>query len=66
MSLDDVKYYRRRALEERQRAAEAQVAEAANAHQELARHYEKLVARADMSPLRHGTVANQNDATVTA
>jgi hypothetical protein len=61
MSLDDVEYYRRRALEERERAARAENAEAANAHQELARHYEGLVARAEMLPLARGEAANQND-----
>jgi hypothetical protein len=58
MSLDDVDYYRRRALEERQRAARADDPNAANAHQELARHYEGLVARAEMLPLKRGCVAN--------
>lgn len=62
MSVDDVEYYRRRALEERERAARADSAEAANAHQELARHYEGLVNRADMLPLTRGTAANQNEA----
>ena len=47
MSQDDVAYYRRRALEERSRAAHAENAEAANVHQALARRYEML--------------ANQND-----
>ena len=60
MSLDDVEYYRRRALEERERAASAENSEAANAHQELARHYEGLVARAEMLPLTRGEAANQN------
>jgi hypothetical protein len=45
MSLDDAEYYFRRAREERELAAKAETAEAANAHQELARHYEGLVAR---------------------
>lgn len=61
MSLDDVEYYRRRALEERERAASAGNNEAANAHQELARHYEGLVARAELLPLTRGEAANQND-----
>ena len=61
MSLDDVDYYRRRALEERERAAKAATSEAANAHQELARHYEGLVARAEMLPLTRGEAANLND-----
>jgi hypothetical protein len=47
MSLDDLEYYRRRALEERERAAKADSPEAANAHQELARHYEGILARAE-------------------
>jgi hypothetical protein len=62
MSLDDVDYYRRRALEERELAARSENAEAANAHQELARHYEELVARAEMLPLKHAPPANQNEA----
>jgi hypothetical protein len=62
MTLDDADYYRRRAREERELAAKADTAEAANAHQELARHYEALVARSDMLPLTRGTPANQNDA----
>lgn len=62
MSVDDVEYYRRRALEERERAAKADNAEAANAHQELARHYEGLVGRADMLPLKRAAAANQNEA----
>lgn len=61
MSLDDVEYYRRRAVEERKRAAKADSPEAANAHQELARHYEGLVARSDMLPLARVSPANQND-----
>lgn len=60
MSVDDVEYYRRRALEERERAAMTESAEAANAHQELARHYEGLVAHADLLPLRRPTAANRN------
>lgn len=62
MSMDDVEYYRRRAIEERQRAAKSENAEAAKAHQDLARHYEGIVARADMLPLKRGEAANQNDA----
>lgn len=60
MSLDDIEYYRRRALEERARAAEADNPEAANAHLEMAGHYEGLVARADLLPTKRD-VANQND-----
>ena len=61
MSLEDVEYYQRRALEERRRAALADSPEAANAHQELARHYEALVSRADMMHLTRGSPANQNE-----
>jgi hypothetical protein len=60
--LEDVEYYRRRAIEERERAARADNHEAAKAHQDLARHYEKIVARADLLPLKRGPAANQNDA----
>jgi hypothetical protein len=59
--LDDIDYYRRRALEERELAARSEHADAANVHQELARHYESLVARAEMLPLTRGAPANQND-----
>ena len=62
MSLDDVEYYQRRALEERERAARADTSEASNAHLELAQHYEGLVARADLLPLRRRNIANGNDA----
>ena len=61
MSVDDVEYYRRRVLEERERAAKADSPEAANAHQELARHYEGLVARSEMLPLTRAIPANEND-----
>jgi hypothetical protein len=61
MSLEVVDYYRRRALEERERAAKADDPDAANAHQELARHYEGLLARAEMLPLKRARVANRND-----
>lgn len=60
MSLDDIEYYSRRALEERERAANADNPEAANAHQELARHYEGILARADILPLKRGNAANFN------
>lgn len=60
MSLDDIEYYRRRALEERERAANAESPEASNAHQELARHYEGIVARAEMLPLKRENPANFN------
>lgn len=53
-----IQEYRRLALAERQRAARANVAEVANAHQELARHYEALVVRWEMLPLPRGTSAN--------
>ena len=60
MSLEDIDYYRRRVLEERERAAKADGTEAANAHQELARHYEGLIARAHLLPLSR-KAANQNE-----
>jgi hypothetical protein len=52
MSIDDVEYYRRRAREERQRAAKAGDPAAANAHLELAGYYEGIIARADLLPAR--------------
>ena len=60
--MDDIEYYRRRALEERERAAKADDAQVANTHQELARHYEKLVARFDILLPGRDKPANQNDA----
>lgn len=50
MSLDDVAYYRQRALEERQLAEAADSPEAAQAHAELARSYETLIERAALLP----------------
>ena len=61
MSPNDVEIYRRRAVEERERAATADNAETANAHQELARHFENLVARAEMLTLTRKPAVNQND-----
>lgn len=61
MSQVDVEYYRRRALEERERAAKTDNPEAAHAHQELARHYEGLVARKEMLPQTRDPAANQNE-----
>jgi hypothetical protein len=60
MSLDDIEYYRRRALEERELAHNSTTPEAASAHAELAGHYEALVAHADMLPPTRGSAANQN------
>ena len=62
MSLDDVEYYRRRALEERERAENADTSEAAKAHLELAQHYEGIVARADLLPLKRSDLAGRNEA----
>lgn len=59
MSLDDVEYYRRRAREEQERAVKADVPEAAKAHQELANHYEGLVAKADLLPLKRRDAATK-------
>jgi hypothetical protein len=49
VSLNDVDYFRRRALEERHRAAAADSPQAASIHQELARQYEDLLASANGS-----------------
>jgi|tagenome__1003787_1003787.scaffolds.fasta_scaffold20974344_2 hypothetical protein len=62
MSLEDVEYYRLRALEERRLADQATSAEAAAAHAELAGHYAALVAHADMLPKRHGPTAVEDRA----
>jgi hypothetical protein len=61
MSREDVEYYRSRAAQERQLAAEATSPEAAKAHEELARSYEILVKRAEYLPTTHGPIANQSD-----
>lgn len=58
MSLNDVDYFRRRAMEERQRAAAATTPEAAGIHQELARQYEDLLASADELPVSRAATAN--------
>jgi|KBSMisStaDraftv2_1062788.scaffolds.fasta_scaffold4601078_1 hypothetical protein len=50
MSQADIEYYRRRAAEERKRAAEATDPHAARAHIKLAENYEGLLAHADMLP----------------
>lgn len=43
MSEDDVKYFQRRAEEERQRAADAQDSCAQKAHQQIADAYDRIV-----------------------
>lgn len=58
MSLNNVDYFRRRALEERQRAAAATSPEAAGIHQELARQYEDLLASTDELPLARPAIAD--------
>lgn len=67
MSLEDVDYYRYRALQERKLAAQSASLEAARAHEEMAQLYEGLVAHADMLPrertppvqLRNGVATNE-------
>lgn len=46
----DVEYYRQRAVAERELAKDAQRADVAAIHEELARQYEALVNRADLRP----------------
>jgi hypothetical protein len=55
VSVEDVEYYRSRAIQERRFAAEATSPEAAKAHEELAEHYEGLVLHADLLPLKRGS-----------
>jgi hypothetical protein len=62
MSFDDVAYYRRRARDERDLAATAATAEAAKAHEELARLYEGLVERSDMLPRVRDDTGERNEA----
>lgn len=61
MSREDVEYYRQRAREERELAANADSPEAAKAHAELATHYEALVRNADLLPPTHGRAANEDE-----
>lgn len=57
MSVEDVEYYRSRAAQERQFAKDAVSPEAIKVHEELAEHYEGLVAHADMLPQIRGEAA---------
>jgi hypothetical protein len=50
MSLQDIPYYRRRAIEENELAAASTEPRAARAHAELAKHYQALVDSAAMLP----------------
>lgn len=50
MPSSDVEYYRQRASDERELARDAQRADVAAIHEELARQYEALVSRADLRP----------------
>ena len=52
MSQDDAEYYRRRAATERARAKEAERADIAAIHEELARLYEALVDQEELRPQR--------------
>jgi hypothetical protein len=52
MSETDVAYYRRRAVDERQRAREAARADVAAIHEELAKQYEALVEHAELRQTR--------------
>lgn len=62
MSFEDVAYYRRRARDERDLAANAATAEAAKAHEELAQLYEGLVERSDMLPTSRNDADDRNEA----
>jgi hypothetical protein len=61
MSLDDIDYYRRRAIEERGIAARAENRDAAKAHLELAGHYEALVAYAHLLPQNRAARASRDE-----
>jgi hypothetical protein len=52
MSAQDEEYYRARAIEERQAAADASQTEVALIHEELARLYEALAERPELRPVR--------------
>lgn len=51
MSRDDVAYYQRRAAEERRRAKDADRANVAAIHEELARQYEALIEHKGLRPV---------------
>lgn len=61
MSLDDIDYYRRRALEERAIAETSDSPEAAQVHLDLAKHYEALVEHADLLPPTRGATSDEGD-----
>lgn len=48
--MEDKKYYIEGAKNERQRAAQAERADVADVHLELAKHYEALAANPDLRP----------------
>ena len=50
MQISDVEYYRQRASAERELARDAERADVAAIHEELARQYEALVNRAELRP----------------
>jgi hypothetical protein len=50
VSEDDIRYYRRRASDERKRAKEARRADVAAIHEELACQYEALIEHEDLRP----------------
>ena len=50
MSLDDIEYYRQRAMDERALALKADRKDVAAIHEELARQYQALVDQAELRP----------------
>ena len=52
MSSEDIEYYRSRAAEEREAAADAEQSNVAAIHQELARLYDALAAQPELRYLR--------------
>ena len=52
MSSDEIEYYRARAIEEREAAADASKLNVAAIHEELARLYEALADQPELRPMR--------------
>jgi hypothetical protein len=62
MSNDDTSYYRQRAVTERAMALEANRQNVREIHEELARQYDALVARAELRPTRSTVMPNASRA----
>ena len=54
MTTEDTAYYRRRAQQERERAKQAKLADAAAIHEDLAKQYDTLAEHPDLRPQKAG------------